>query len=187
MRFVRISFVAVVLAVTTLAGASAFAGGWTRGDEVPAVMFKGSGTGGLKLEGKTNQLNVTDDGKTLGVVVTLTALETGISLRDKHMREKYLEVGKFPEAKLEIAKDKLGATDAGKPVSVETKGNLTLHGVTKEAAFKYSGSCDAAGLCTVDGDLALDMHDYGINVPTYLGITVKPDVSVHVHFVVKKP
>jgi len=28
------------------------------------------------------------------------------------------------------------------------------------------------------------MKDYGINVPAYLGITVKPDVSLVVNFIV---
>src|SRR5678815_69343 len=67
----------------------------------PSAGFHGRGPGGFSLDGKTNQLRIEDDGTTLRVTVPLASLQTGIGLRDKHMREKYLEVQKYPDAVLE--------------------------------------------------------------------------------------
>lgn len=174
-----------VVVVVTLAATGAFAG-WAKQGKASAV-FNGSGPGGFKIEGKTEQLDVKDDGTTVTVVVNLTELDTGISLRDKHMREKYLEVGKFPETTLAVPLAQLKIPENGKSGDGEGKGSFTLHGVTKEQAFKYSISCDGAGLCEVKGTMPLNMNDYGISVPKYLGITVKPDLTVSTTFPVKRP
>ena len=56
-----------------------------------------------------------------------------VELRTTHMREKYLEVEKFPEAKL-VIKD----LDIKSGAKVPFKGNLTLHGVTKELTGEAS-------------------------------------------------
>jgi hypothetical protein len=34
----------------------------------------------------------------------------------------------------------------------------------------------------VAGDTQVNMKDYGINVPAYFGITVKPDIALSVSF-----
>src|SRR5678815_2540115 len=68
----------------------------------PSAGFHGRGPGGFSLNGRTNQLRIEDDGTTLRVIVPLAGLQTGIALRDRHMREKYLEVEKYPDAVLEL-------------------------------------------------------------------------------------
>src|SRR3954449_1384388 len=64
------------------------------------VTFRAAGPAGLTIEGSTADLAVTDEGDNVAVTVPLGNLHTGIEVRDRHMKEKYLEVGKFPEAKL---------------------------------------------------------------------------------------
>ena len=44
------------------------------------------------MDGTTHQLRIEDDGTTLKITVSLAGLQTGIGLRDRHMREKYLQV-----------------------------------------------------------------------------------------------
>ena len=68
----------------------------------PAAGFHGRGPGGFGVDGKTHQLRIEDDGTTLKITVPLAGLQTGIGLRDKHMREKYLQVDKYPDAVLEV-------------------------------------------------------------------------------------
>jgi hypothetical protein len=60
------------------------------------VSFQASGPAGMKIEGTTPDLTVADDGTNVVVTVPLGNLNTGIALRDHHMKEKYLEVPKFP-------------------------------------------------------------------------------------------
>ena len=177
---------AVAVVVTALTFAARALAGWTRTAPPAEARFNGSGPGGFKLAGKTAAVDVKDDGKALTVVVALKDLSTGIALRDTHMRDKYLEVQKYPETTLSLPLAALTIPVDGKDGEGDVKGNVTLHGVTKEQAVHYKASCKA-GVCDVTGTLPLDMHDYGIHVPAYLGITVKPLVNITVTFQAKRP
>ena len=106
MKKLAVSLVLSGLFVSTVALA-----GWTKAG-VGQATFSAIGTGGFKMEGKTPTVDVTDDGKVVTVVVGLTELVTGISLRDRHMRDKYLEVSKFPTTTLTVAIDALKIASA---------------------------------------------------------------------------
>ena len=92
---------------------------------------------GFGLDGKTHQLRVEDDGTMLKVVVPLAGLQTGIALRDKHMREKYLEVEKYPDAVLELPWSGVKLPEDGQTVEATAPGKMTLHGKTKDVQVKY--------------------------------------------------
>src|SRR5208283_6245359 len=55
------------------------------------VGFVASGPAGMKIEGTTSDLDLADQGETIVITVPLANLSTGIGLRDRHMKEKYLE------------------------------------------------------------------------------------------------
>ncbi|MBI2605353.1 MAG: YceI family protein [Deltaproteobacteria bacterium] len=65
------------------------------------------------------------------LTVELSEFDTGISLRNTHMRDKYLEVSKFPRAALELKN--LMLPEKGEVVF---DGILTLHGVSKAVRGK---------------------------------------------------
>ncbi len=173
-----------VLVLTSLLAASAVFAGFTSVGEGAAV-FKAVGTGGFKMEGKTKQVAVADDNTTVTVTVTLTDIATGITLRDNHTK-KYLEVEKFPTTTLAVKKAALKIPEAAGPLEGSATGAYTLHGVTKDLPFTYKGACAADGTCTVEGSMNINMKEFGVNVPSYLGITVKPDVVVTSSFTVKR-
>jgi polyisoprenoid-binding protein YceI len=173
-----------VLALAALLAAPALVAGFTAVGEGAAV-FKAIGTGGFKMEGKTKQLAVADDNTTVTVTVTLTDIATGISLRDNHAK-KYLEVEKFPTTTLQVKKSALKIPEGAGPLEGSATGAYTLHGVTKDLPFTYKGSCAADGTCAVEGSMNVNMKDFGVQVPSYLGITVKPDVVVTSSFTVKR-
>ena len=121
------------------------------------------------------------------LAVDLRTLDTGIGLRNEHLREKYLEVNKgtgFDTATLS-AIDLTGFS----PVAPEGKGSftglLTVHGVTKTVA----GAVDvrrAGDSLRVKASFPLDVSDYGIAKPRYLGIGVTNTVHVEVAFDVSR-
>lgn len=173
---------AVLTSSLLLAGVAL--GGWTKtGDGVAS--FKGVGPAGFKIEGKTRSVDVKDDGKTLTVVVGLKDLETGIDLRDKHMREKYLEVEKYPEATLAIPHDEVKWPEDGKSAEGSGKGTFAVHGKSKEITFKYKIT-NTGGTFSIDGEAPVNFKEYDVNVPSYMGITVKPDITVFAKFNAKK-
>lgn len=135
----------------------------------------------MKIKGQgpapTGEFTV-EKGKASGTAeLDLRTLETGMSLRDSHMKDKYLEVAKHPKAKLtvdafDVPADFTAGTSLGeKPF----KGTLLLHGVEKavEGVFSFEGGVANARFET-------KLSDYGIAVPSYMGITVADTVKVSV-------
>jgi polyisoprenoid-binding protein YceI len=149
------------------------------------VSFTGKGPGGFKVVGTSEKLELQDDGERLTLTVPLDSLDTGIELRNRHMREKYLETGKYPQAVLVVPWSALKRAKAGETQEGTATGTLTLHGQTRQLPFKYrvvrTGDTQA-----VSGKLQLNFRDFGVNVPSYMGITVKPDIDVDVAFEAKE-
>ena len=142
------------------------------------VTFTSTGPGGLKFDGTTSDLKVADDGKNVTITVPLGNLVTGIDLRDKHMKEKYLEVGKFADATLVVSRASLKVGEG----EGDAQGTLKLHGVEKPFSFHYAVK-KAGDKLAVDARGKLNMKEHGVDVPSYLGVTVKPEVEVKVSFV----
>jgi len=174
-----ISFRALIIALATLS-TSAFAG-WTQDGEGSAT-FDAKANVGLKIHGESKKVKVTDDGKALVVSVALEDIDTDNSLRNKHMKED-MGADKFPTITLTVPLDKL-KSEAGKSVSGEASGTFNIHGVTKDVTFKYTANCSAS--CEIDGTAELNLSDYGVKIRSYLGATVKPEISVGAKFKVKK-
>jgi polyisoprenoid-binding protein YceI len=104
------------------------------------------------------------------LVLDLDSLKTGIDLRDQHMRKKYFETDKYPQALLKSATGKDG----------QFTGELTLHGVTKPVRGTY----------TLQGEkllakFATKLTDFNIAQPKYLGVGVEDDVQVEVELPAK--
>ena len=167
---------------------AAFAAGatFTRTAAPAVVTFKGNGPAGFKIEGKSDAVNIKHDDKAFTIIIPLKGLTTGIALRDNHMHEKYLEDAKYPDAVLEVPAASLKVPAPGATVDTDTKGMMTLHGKTKEVPFKYHAVCKADGICDATGNIALNVNDFGIVIPSYLGVTMKPDITVETAFQVKR-
>jgi len=150
-----------------------------------SATFSGKGPAGFKLDGKTEDLKVKEDGKSVTVTVPLKDLTTGIELRDSHMRDKYLEVGKYPDAVFELPYASVTLPADGKKTSGKGKGKLTLHGKTKEVPFTYTIQ-RKGDTYTANGTMPVNLKDHDISVPNYLGVTVKPDIETAVTFQFKK-
>jgi polyisoprenoid-binding protein YceI len=109
----------------------------------------------------------------------LKTLATGIELRDEHMKNKYLEVEKFPKARLVIQKVK--TTDGWsvqKPTLKDAafEGTLTLHGITKPV----TGTFSMGDKRDVSAKFDVKLTDFQVIVPSFAGITVKDEVEVNV-------
>jgi len=108
--------------------------------------------------------------------VDLQTLETGIAIRDRHMREKYLEIEKGPEFAVatfeQIRIDKL----EGKATFT---GTLLLHGQRKE----ITGTAELQqrdGRIRVQAQFPIRVSEFQIPKPTYLGVGVRDEIQVKV-------
>jgi len=145
-----------------------------------SVSFAASGPGGLKIVGTTGELLVADDGQSVTVTVPLRALDTKIELRNKHMREKYLEVEKYPNAVLVVPRAEI-KTPASGEVSAEAGGTMKIHGKEKPVRFKYTAK-RAGEKVSVAGNVHLNIKDFAIEEPSFMGASVKPEVDVTATF-----
>lgn len=117
------------------------------------------------------------------IAVDLRTLDTGISLRNDHLREKYLEVDKGAGFDKAVLSDiTLNGLSADAPDGKGTfSGWLTLHGVKKTV----NGPVEvrkAGGTARVKASFPVSLPDYNIAEPRYLGVGVKNTVQVEVTF-----
>jgi polyisoprenoid-binding protein YceI len=147
----------------------------------PQVAFHASGPAGMKIVGTTNDLDVDDQGAKIVIRVPLRNLATGIALRDDHMRNKYLQIGSYPNAELTLDRASIHFPNGDGNASGDANGTMAIHGKTQSVSFHYN-LARASGTLHVGGTTHLNIRDYGIDVPSYLGVTVKPDIDVEVQF-----
>ena len=126
------------------------------GDVTPASDEQGAVRGALKVE--------------------LQTLETGIGIRDRHMKNNYLEVEKGPGFATATIEDIRVEKLEGKTVFTAM---LSLHGQKK----KVSGAAELQqkdGKIRVQAQFPVKVSEFEIPAPTYLGVGVKDEIQIKV-------
>jgi polyisoprenoid-binding protein YceI len=121
------------------------------------------------------------------LAVDLSTMDTGIGLRNRHLRERYFEVEKgasFARALVsEVTLDaEAAATVTGSTTSTTFTAVLTLHGVTRPVAGHVDVRPEAGGV-SIEARFPVRISDFEIPPPRYLGVGVKDEVQVRVTFV----
>lgn len=136
----------------------------------------------LKIHGEGKQLKGTikQDGRriTAEVAVRLDDLDTGLKLRNEHMKNKYLEVSEFPDSKFKLDPLILPGNE-GDFKDVPFKGVLIIHGVEK----RISGVADiliSKAVQSVSASFSIKLSEYKIQIPSFAGVTVAEDVQIKV-------
>jgi len=117
------------------------------------------------------------------ISVDLGTLDTGIALRNQHLRDNYLEVDRGPEfARAVMSAVRLSGMDLGSPQGRGTfEAMLSLHGVTRAVRGQVEIRRAGQGL-RIQASFPVALKDYGIAEPRYLGVGVRDEVSVQVTF-----
>jgi len=137
------------------------------------------------IDGTTNDVTGTiaadianPSASTVQIEVNLATLDTGLALRNRHMRERYVETGKYPLAKFQSVSvsSPAGGVAANQPVEVTIAGDFTMHGVTKRVTAPVRiiviPESDITRNTRGPGDwihatttFKLKLSDFGIDVP----------------------
>ena len=146
------------------------------------------------FEGKTNKLEgrIDLDPANLGdsipvhFEVDLASLDTGLPMRNRHMRENHLETAKYPKAVFEGAavRGPAGeALEAGKTKRFDVEGTFTLHGVSRRIRINV----DATYAPQPQGDrisfqttFPVLLGDYQISRPQFLFLKLAESQEVRV-------
>jgi len=126
------------------------------GDVTPASDEQGAVRGALKVE--------------------LQTLATGISIRDRHMKNNYLEVEKGPDFSTATIEDIRVEKLEGKTVF---SAMLSLHGQKK----KVTGAAELQekdGKVRVQAQFPVKVSEFEIPAPTYLGVGVRDEIQIKV-------
>jgi polyisoprenoid-binding protein YceI len=119
-----------------------------------------------EVEVRGSAVRTADGVSAKNVALKLDSLKTGIDLRDEHMKKKYFETDKYPEAVLVQATGKDG----------KFTGDLKLHNVTTPIVGTYvfeNGD--------FVGTFKTKLSDYAINKAKYMGVGVNDEVEVTIH------
>jgi polyisoprenoid-binding protein YceI len=174
------------------------------GDEKNVVQFVSEATM-EKIVGKTSNItgevdfnldNLAESGSAT-FTVNLETIDTGISLRNQHMRENHLHTDKFPEAKFklkslsDLSETKLLAD--GNAVKAIAQGEFTIHGVSKEYSIpielrllsssessksRLGGS--SGNLLYVTANWTVALADHMIPRPEFLFLKLSPEQKVSI-------
>ena len=136
-----------------------------------------------KIEANNNNAYVVFDGASgqMEWSVLIKGFKFEKSLMQQHFNENYMESSKYPKA---IFKGQLvnpSAADLSKngDYSVEVKGNMTMHGVTKPFSAP-ARIIVKDGKITAKGHFNIVVADYGIEVPKIVRDNIAKTVKVTV-------
>jgi len=113
------------------------------------------------------------------ITADLSAIDTGVDLRDGHIRDEFVETKKFPRATFKSVEVTAPATPivANQPFEVTVSGDFTMHGVTKristpvrivlipESAITRSARGPGDWLHATAA-FPINLSDFGIKIPT---------------------
>ncbi|GMQ27453.1 YceI family protein [Algoriphagus confluentis] len=120
-----------------------------------------------EFEGKSKVLNglVDLEKNLLDFYLDLNTLETGIGLRDKHMRENYLETDKYPFAEFTGKMEPVPAMEPGKSYPVRAKGKFKIHGVERDLLVPGTLTLRDDGKIDLKAEFVISLNDYQIEIP----------------------
>lgn len=117
---------------------------------------------------------------TLDFYLDLNTLETGISLRDRQMRDQFLETKKFPYAeftgRIYTPVDLSDATSQ----KVFVQGGFTVHGVRQVIDVVGTVTPMDANRIRVQADWSVNLKDYGIEVPSVLVFRLNETIRISI-------
>lgn len=176
---VRLIAYALVTFGAAAANAAPFEVG--KGSQVSFVAHITGGSFVAKSDSIKGTVDYDPNKKTLsGAEITADAasFETGMSLRDKHMRDKYLQASKYPAIIFKAAKDGLKFTGE----KAKLKGVFVIKGVEKpvELDLQVKGS---GPNFTADATFPLNITDYGIAQPKFAMVKMEPIIEISLNLV----
>ncbi|WP_373520601.1 YceI family protein [Aquiflexum sp.] len=141
-----------------------------------------------EFTGKSSDLNglVDLDKNMLDFYIDLNTLKTGIGLRDRHMRENYLETKKYPYAEFT---GKIGSQInllVGQSKSVIAKGKFKIHGVEREIDVPGKLTAISDSELQLEAKFTVLLSDYNIDIPTVVFYELAEDQIVSIKAILKK-
>lgn len=145
-----------------------------------ALEIKGSS------KSSTGTVKVSENGRgialeALKINIPVASLQTGIGIRDRHMREKIFttEDGKIPDVSFESAKSVCEKAKEG--YQCQAQGTLSMHGKSLNTTIPVSLT-KSGDVFVAKADFDIGLKDFGVEPPSHFGVTVDNAVAVSTNF-----
>jgi polyisoprenoid-binding protein YceI len=121
------------------------------------------------------------DGTEFYFEVDLASLDTGNTLRDRHMRDNYLEVREYPYATIE---GRLGSVqgNSAEGFQVAIVGALGIHGVSRRVSIRCEAEEEGPGY-RVRCAWNVLLSDFDIEIPKVMFLKLANEVRIELDFV----
>lgn len=116
--------------------------------------------------------------------VDLNSLDTGIGLRNRHMRENYLETDKFPFTHFSGKLTRAEAVKEGE-YAVTAEGTMFIHGVEKPLTVDGTMMATETGY-RIQAKFITPLTDYNIEVPQLMFFKIDENMQLELDYYVKE-
>lgn len=113
------------------------------------------------------------------VAIPVKSIKSEHAKMDKLMAEA-LKADANPTIRYELTSAVL--VQSNPTIQLDTRGKLTIAGVTRDVAMQVNGTREAAGAYVLTGQIPIQMSDYGIKPPTAMMGTIRTGNDVKVTF-----
>ena len=122
----------------------------------------------------------------VSISVDMTTLESDNDMRDRAIRTRGLETGRFPTATFELTEPITVANQPaeGEKIEIQANGDLTLHGVTKGVTIPIE-ALGSGERITIVSNFDVALANYGMERPTtarVLSVAKTGTVEMQLHF-----
>jgi polyisoprenoid-binding protein YceI len=115
--------------------------------------------------------------------VDLRTLDTGIGLRNRHMREDYLHTDKFPFARYKGSIVRVQRS--GRDNTVVVRGTMDIHGVTRQMDINATLTPTNNGY-RVKSSFQVNLPDHDIPIPRFMFLKISEVMRLELDFHLKK-
>lgn len=140
-----------------------------------------------EFTGESENLNglVDLDKNLLDFFLDLNTLDTGIGLRDRHMRENYLETEEFPFAEFTGEMNALPELAQGEKKAVKAVGKFTIHGVEREIEVNGFLTRLNTSELLLDAEFEVLLGDHDIPLPKLVFYELAENQTVQISATLK--
>lgn len=117
--------------------------------------------------------------------VDLASLDTGMGLRNRHMRDNYLQTDDFPYAEYAGKITGMERIDGKETWHVSTEGKLKIHGIEKNVTIEGTVSREDDSY-HVQSEFNVKLTDYNIKVPKLMFMKLNEIIRLEIEFYAKE-
>jgi polyisoprenoid-binding protein YceI len=167
--------VALLLGISNISYAQVFTteiGDVTFVSKAPLLEFEG------KSSNLTGMVNAATD--SVDFYIDLNTLDTGIELRNRHMRESYLETAKFPFAEFTGTFSPSLNLSSTSVQQVTASGTFTIHGVKKQMQIRGTLRVVNPQQIVLQAEWSVKLSDFNIKIPRVVFYELSDEQTVRI-------